>query len=153
MNFKEINELMKLTSQLKLEEVSIETQNIKLRIKGEKQNTIANNTLNIPSANFTEHTHHNNQNLDNIGKPDGDQNIIIKAPIVGTFYSAPSPTDPAYVKEGDIIKPKQVLCIIEAMKIFNEIESEISGRVVKVLVDNNAPIEFDQPLFEVEVIN
>ncbi|MGE9516217.1 MAG: acetyl-CoA carboxylase biotin carboxyl carrier protein [Solitalea-like symbiont of Tyrophagus putrescentiae] len=153
MNFKEINELMKLTSQLKLEEVSIETQNIKLKIKGEKQNIITNSPLNVSGATFTDHTQHNNQNTDNSNTPSNNQNIIIKAPIVGTFYSAPSPTDPPFVKQGDIIKPKQVLCIIEAMKIFNEIESEISGKIIKVLVDNNAPIEFDQPLFEVEVIN
>ncbi len=76
--------------------------------------------------------------------------ITIKSPMIGTFYRSSSPDKPAFVSVGDEIKPGQVICIVEAMKLFNEIESEVSGRVVKVLVDDASPVEYDQPLFLVE---
>lgn len=76
--------------------------------------------------------------------------VTIKSPMIGTFYRSPSPDKPSFVNVGDEIKQGQVLCIIEAMKLFNEIESEISGRIVKVLVDDASPVEYDQPLFLVE---
>lgn len=77
--------------------------------------------------------------------------IIIRSPMIGTFYRAPGPDKEPFVKVGDFIKKKQVLCIIEAMKLFNEIESEVEGKIVKILVENAQPVEYDQPLFEVEV--
>jgi acetyl-CoA carboxylase biotin carboxyl carrier protein len=76
--------------------------------------------------------------------------IEIKSPMVGTFYRSASPDKPAYVQIGDEIRPGSPLCIIEAMKLFNEIESEVSGRIVKILVDDSKPVEYDQPLFLVE---
>lgn len=76
--------------------------------------------------------------------------VIIKSPMIGTFYRSASPDKPSFVSIGDEIKPGQVICIVEAMKLFNEIESEISGRIIKVLVDDASPIEYDQPLFLVE---
>ena len=76
--------------------------------------------------------------------------ITIKSPMIGTFYRSASADKPVYVNIGDEIKQGQVLCIIEAMKLFNEIESEISGKIVKVLVDNSTPVEYDQPLFLVD---
>jgi len=79
-----------------------------------------------------------------------DNLVEIKAPMVGTFYHAPSPDAEPYVKEGDSIQPGRVLCIIEAMKLMNEIEAEISGRIVKIMVENAEPVEYDQPLFLIE---
>lgn len=76
----------------------------------------------------------------------------VKSPMIGTFYRSSSPDKPAFVSVGDEIKKGQVLCIIEAMKLFNEIESEVSGRIVKVLADDASPVEYDQPLFLVEAI-
>jgi acetyl-CoA carboxylase biotin carboxyl carrier protein len=76
--------------------------------------------------------------------------ITIKSPMIGTFYRASNPETPVFVNIGDEIKPGKVVCVIEAMKLFNEIESEISGKIVKVLVENATPVEFDQPLFLVE---
>ena len=78
--------------------------------------------------------------------------LTIKSPMIGTFYRSASPDKPLFVNVGDEIKTGTVVCIIEAMKLFNEIESEISGRIVKVLVDNASPVEYDQPLFLVEPI-
>ncbi len=76
--------------------------------------------------------------------------ITIKSPIIGTFYRKPSPDKPAFVEVGDTIAQGDVLCVIEAMKLFNDIESEVSGRVVKVLVEDSSPVEFDQPLFLID---
>jgi len=76
--------------------------------------------------------------------------ITIKSPMIGTFYRSSSPDKAAFAEVGDEIKSGQVICIIEAMKLFNEIESEVSGRIVKVLVENASPVEYDQPLFLVE---
>jgi len=84
------------------------------------------------------------------GKSDESKYVTIKSPMIGTFYRSSSPDKPPFVNVGDEIKPGKVICIIEAMKLFNEIESEVAGRIVKVLVDNSKPIEYDQPLFLVE---
>ncbi|RZK91360.1 MAG: acetyl-CoA carboxylase biotin carboxyl carrier protein, partial [Pedobacter sp.] len=78
--------------------------------------------------------------------------ITIKSPMIGTFYRSASPDKPSFVNVGDEIGTGKVVCIIEAMKLFNEIESEVSGRIVKILVDNASPVEYDQPLFLVEPI-
>jgi len=82
--------------------------------------------------------------------PANDKLITVKSPMIGTFYRSSSPDKPSFVNVGDDIKQGDVLCIIEAMKLFNEIESEISGKIVKVLVDDASPVEYDQPLFLVE---
>jgi acetyl-CoA carboxylase biotin carboxyl carrier protein len=76
--------------------------------------------------------------------------ITIKSPIIGTFYRKPSPDKPVFVEVGGTISKGDVLCVIEAMKLFNEIESEVSGKIVKILVDDMSPVEFDQPLFLVD---
>lgn len=81
---------------------------------------------------------------------DDSKYITVKSPIIGTFYRKPSPDKPAFVETGAKIKEGDVLCVIEAMKLFNEIESEVSGTIVKVLVDDASPVEFDQPLFLVD---
>lgn len=76
--------------------------------------------------------------------------VTIKSPIIGTFYRRPAPDKPMFVEVGDSINNGDVLCVIEAMKLFNEIESEVSGKIVKILVDDSSPVEFDQPLFLVD---
>ncbi|MCH9661080.1 MAG: acetyl-CoA carboxylase biotin carboxyl carrier protein [Bacteroidetes bacterium] len=81
---------------------------------------------------------------------DDSKYITIKSPIIGTLYRKPSPDKPTFVEVGDTVAVGDVLCIIEAMKLFNEIESEVSGKIVKVLVDDSSPVEFDQPLFLVD---
>ncbi|XZF15175.1 acetyl-CoA carboxylase biotin carboxyl carrier protein [Chitinophagaceae bacterium MMS25-I14] len=82
--------------------------------------------------------------------PAGSNLITIKSPMIGTFYRSPSPDKPMFANVGDEIAPGKVLCIIEAMKLFNEIESEVSGKIVKILIDDASPVEYDQPLFLVE---
>ena len=79
-----------------------------------------------------------------------DSNILLKSPMVGTFYAAPDPDSPPYAKVGDHIGPETTVCIVEAMKVFNQIPAEVSGRIIAVLVENGAPVEFGQPLFKVD---
>jgi acetyl-CoA carboxylase biotin carboxyl carrier protein len=81
---------------------------------------------------------------------ENDKYITVKSPIIGTFYRKPSPDKSVFVEVGDTVSPGGVLCVIEAMKLFNEIESEVSGKIVKVLVDDSSPVEFDQPLFLID---
>ncbi len=76
--------------------------------------------------------------------------VTVKSPMIGTFYRSPSPDKPAFINVGDSIKAGDVVCIIEAMKLFNEIESEVAGKVIKVLVDDNSPVEYDQPLYLID---
>ena len=83
-------------------------------------------------------------------KTDDSKYVTIKSPIIGTFYRRPSPDKPIFAEVGQDINEGDVLCIIEAMKLFNEIESEVSGKIVKILVDDASPVEFDQPLFLVD---
>ena len=83
------------------------------------------------------------------GQPSGTV-ALIKSPIVGTFYSAPDPDAPAFIKVGDHVGPETTVCIVEAMKVFNEIPAEISGKITAVLVENGSPVEFGQPLFRVD---
>lgn len=85
-------------------------------------------------------------------KADTSNYVTIKSPMIGTFYRSSNPETPAFVEVGDSVSEGKVVCIIEAMKLFNEIESEVSGRIVKVLVENATPVEYDQPLFLVEPI-
>ena len=81
---------------------------------------------------------------------ENDKYITVKSPIIGTFYRKPSPDKSVFVEVGDTVSPGSVLCVIEAMKLFNEIESEVSGKIVKALVDDSSPVEFDQPLFLID---
>ena len=81
---------------------------------------------------------------------ENDKFITVKSPIIGTFYRKPSPDKPTFVEVGQEINEGDVLCVVEAMKLFNEIESEVRGKIVKILVDDSTPVEFDQPLFLVD---
>ncbi len=83
------------------------------------------------------------------GADDSEQFVFIKSPTVGTFYAAPSPDDPPFVQVGDEVKPDTIVCIVEAMKVFNQIPAEVSGTIVEILVNNGDPVEYGQPLFKV----
>ena len=100
---------------------------------------------NLPLENTTESV--SSQSVD---IAEEDHLITIKSPIIGTFYRKSSPDKPNFIEIGDLISEGSVLCVVEAMKLFNEIESEYSGKIVKILVDDSSPVEFDQPLFVVD---
>ena len=152
MDIKQIQDLIRFVSKSGVNEVSIEQENFKITIKTNAVATIVN--ANIPDVSYTHAPAA--AAAPTAAAPalapvaDTSHYVTVKSPMIGTFYRSASPDKPLFVNVGDEIKPGTVLCIIEAMKLFNEIESEVSGRIVKILVDNASPVEYDQPLFLVE---
>ncbi len=158
MDIKQIQELIKFVSRSGVNEVSIEQKEFKITIKTNQPPTYVNASP-APAVQQIAPAHQAPANTIAVpaepkapAKDDSANYITIKSPMIGTFYRSSSPDKPLLINVGDEVKAGQVVCIIEAMKLFNEIESEISGRVVKVLVDNASPVEYDQPLFLVEPI-
>jgi acetyl-CoA carboxylase biotin carboxyl carrier protein len=165
MDIKQIQNLIKFVAKSGASEVKLEMDDVKITIKtgsedsGERaviqqvpmgmpqQQVIPQQQQPVqPAAQQTQAT---SESTNNEAK-ENDKYVTIKSPIIGTFYRKPSPDKPAFVEVGDSVNEGDVLCTIEAMKLFNEIESEISGKIVKVLVDDSSPVEFDQPLFLVD---
>lgn len=159
MDIKQIQELIKFVSRSGVNEVSIEQEDFKITIKTNQPPTYQAQTaqpiqpVSTPAIVVTPASPVETKPAAAAAvKDDSSSYITVKSPMIGTFYRSSSPDKPLLVNVGDEIKAGQVVCIIEAMKLFNEIESEISGRIVKVLVDNASPVEYDQPLFLVEPI-
>jgi acetyl-CoA carboxylase biotin carboxyl carrier protein len=158
MELKEIKELIKLVAEAGVSAVEVEKGDFKLSIKKvEEKTTIVQSSapimhapVSMPAAPAPQATERMEAPASKTETISGANLITIKSPMIGTFYKSSSPDKPAFVQVGDEIKPGKVLCIVEAMKLFNEIESEVSGKIVKVLVDNASPVEYDQPLFLVE---
>ena len=155
MDFKEIQELIKLINKQDIKEISIERKDFKLNIitgSDEPQMVLAPAAAPqviaapapIAAAAATPAAPPASEEAAN------DNYITIKSPMIGTFYRKPSPDKDVFVNVGDSIAEGDVICIVEAMKLFNEIESEVSGKLVKILVDDMSPIEYDQPLFLVD---
>ena len=161
MNFKQIQQLIKFVARTGVSEVNIENSNIKINIKG---NTKGENSQVVQQPVISQiqpvqpvESVQSPPNLTPIANDNSvvtaneESNLItIKSPIIGTFYRKPSPDKDNFVEVGDQISEGQTLCVIEAMKLFNEIESDVSGKIVKILVDDSSPVEFDQPLFLIE---
>ena len=161
MDLKDIQELIKFVAKSGATEVDLEIDNVKISIKSPPkkrrgavdenpifiqhetttpQEQVAPPVTKAPAAEETrEVTNESNENL-----------ITVKSSMIGTFYRSSSPEKPPFVSVGDTINTGDTICIIEAMKLFNEIESEVSGKIVKILVDDATPVEFDQPLFLVD---
>lgn len=156
MELKEIKELIKLVSEAGVSEVEVERGDFKIAIKKVEEKVFVQSTAPVMQPQVVMSAPAAPSAPANPVAPPAPVNdhasnlITIKSPMIGTFYKSSSPDKPAFVGVGDEIKPGKVLCIVEAMKLFNEIESEISGRIVKVLVENASPVEYDQPLFLVE---
>jgi len=154
MDIKQIQELIRFVAKSGVNEVAIEQQDFKITIKTNQVQTIVNAT--VPQAPVAAPVLPQAQPV--AAAPaaapaeDTSNYITVKSPMIGTFYRSASPDKPLFVNVGDEIKTGTVICIIEAMKLFNEIESEVSGRIVKILVDNASPVEYDQPLFLVEPV-
>lgn len=157
MDIKQIQDLIKFVSKSGVNEVSIEEKDFKITIKTNQEPTFVTASVPAPIAAPVAQVAQApiaTQPAAPAPTTAADQSnyITIKSPMIGTFYRSSSPDKPNFVSVGDEITTGQVLCIIEAMKLFNEIESEVSGRIVKVLIDNSSPVEYDQPLFLVEPI-
>ena len=171
MDLKELQDFIKFIVRSGATEVEVETEDLKLSIKtpskGKAQHeqpiiqqvAVPQQTMGVmPAAQMPATVLPQQQNMANIEqvantakKEEVDSNYItIKAPMVGTFYRKPAPNKPDFANVGDNITPGKVVCIIEAMKLFNEIEAEVSGKIVKILVDDATPVEFDQALFLID---
>ena len=137
MKIKEIQEIINFIKKSDLDDVSIETNYASVEKPKEVKAPTQQIPIESPEKEVKKEETTNN-------------NTIIKSPMIGTFYRSPNPESDPFVSEGDSIKVGQTICIVEAMKLFNDIESEVSGKIVKILVDDNSPVEFDQPLFEID---
>ncbi|RIA11061.1 acetyl-CoA carboxylase biotin carboxyl carrier protein [Flavobacteriaceae bacterium MAR_2010_72] len=158
MDIKEIQNLIKFVAKSGASEVKLEMDDIKITIRtgsddrGEGTTYVQQIPVGTPVA-AQAPVQQTQQAPAASPAPASDENskyITIKSPIIGTFYRKPAPDKPMFVEVGSTIKAGDVLCVIEAMKLFNEIESEVSGKIVKILVDDSSPVEFDQPLFLVD---
>jgi acetyl-CoA carboxylase biotin carboxyl carrier protein len=158
MDFKQIQELIKMVNKSNIGEVTIEQKDFKVTVK-QKEDNITQVVSAAPvvaaplpmAAAAPVSTSAPAAAPAAAPKPADAGNLItIKSPMIGTFYRKSSPDKPNFVEIGTDVAPGKVVCIIEAMKLFNEIECEVKGRIVKVLVDDASPVEFDQPLFLVE---
>ena len=162
MDFKQIQELIKLVNDSNIGEVTIEQKEFKITIRQKEEQITqvlaTSGPMNygqlpqqfqpqaLPSAPAS--SPEQAQSSSPISAP--ANTVTIKSPMIGTFYRKPSPDKPTFVEVGDEVIPGKVVCVIEAMKLFNEIESEVKGKIVKVLVEDASPVEYDQPLFLVE---
>lgn len=161
MKAKEIQEILDFIAASGLAEVNIETEQFKIAVK--RHSELPANVLPVtqqvvqPLQPVVQQTVATTKTQEKVEKSsesstgDNSKIVTVKSPMIGTFYRASGPDTPAFANVGDEIKKGQVVCIIEAMKLFNEIESEYEGRIVKVLVENASPVEFDQPLFQIEL--
>jgi len=160
MDFKQIQELIKLVNDSNIGEVTIEQKEFRLTIKQKEEPVTQMIAAPMQSAVYSQQQAPQQLPQQTTQTPDADKpkaeastpsnTITIKSPMIGTFYRRPSPDKPNFVEIGDEVTPGKVVCIIEAMKLFNEIESEVKGKIVKMLVEDASPVEYDQPLFLVE---
>jgi acetyl-CoA carboxylase biotin carboxyl carrier protein len=158
MDIREIQNLIKFVAKSGATEVKLEMDDFKITIKTTTEGTESTTTYvqQMPMQTAPQMLAPQvaaSAISDAVIAPASDENskyITVKSPIIGTFYRKPAPDKPMFVEVGTTIEKGDVLCVIEAMKLFNEIESEVSGKIVKILVDDSSPVEFDQPLFLVD---
>ena len=159
MKTSEIRDLIDFISKSGLNEVDIETKELKLHVKREPDQKVFKSTPVVaPVAAPTQVYSQPPPQVSSPARPEktggtessGKKTVEIKSPMIGTFYRSSSPDTPAFVSVGDKVTKGQTVCIIEAMKLFNEIESEVSGTIIKAMVENSTPVEYDQVLFVVE---
>jgi acetyl-CoA carboxylase biotin carboxyl carrier protein len=161
MDFKQIQELIKLINKSNIGEVTIEEKGFKITVKQKEEHiqVLSAPMQSQPVAMSYQQPGVSPTRTDGGPVSNGksktseaavDNLITIKSPMIGTFYRSSAPDKPSFVNIGDETEPGKVVCIIEAMKLFNEIESEVKGKIVKVLVEDASPVEFDQPLFLVD---
>jgi len=159
MDLKEIQNLIKFVANSGVAEVKLETGDVKITIRTTLEGNSPDVTYvqQMPAQNMLQQAAAPQQiapaGTSAAPAPAADDNskyITVKSPIIGTFYRKPAPDKPVFTEVGSTISKGDVLCVIEAMKLFNEIESEVSGKIVKILVDDMSPVEFDQPLFLVD---
>jgi acetyl-CoA carboxylase biotin carboxyl carrier protein len=152
MNLKEIKELIDVLKDSDVTEIELEKAGTRIKIK---KGAAGRERVPAPRAGELPAVEPPAQAAAPLAEPQGEvqKNLfVVNSPIVGTFYRAPTPDAAVYVEVGDVVKKGQILCIIEAMKLMNEIEAEVSGKIVAALVENAQPVEYGEPLFHIEPI-
>jgi acetyl-CoA carboxylase biotin carboxyl carrier protein len=153
MDIKQIQELVKLINKTNIGEITIEEEGVKITVKQKKepaQTIIAGTAAPAYAPAPAAPAPATPVAAKPPAEPKADNLVTIKSPMIGTFYRQAGPGKPIFAAVGDEVTPGKVVCIIEAMKLFNEIESEVKGKIVKVLVEDASPVEYDQPLFLVD---
>lgn len=153
MDIKQIQELVKLINKTNIGEITIEEEGVKITVKQKKdpvQHIVANAAPAYAAPAAAPAAAPPPATAKPAAEPKADNLLTIKSPMIGTFYRQAGPGKPVFASVGDEVTPGKVVCIIEAMKLFNEIESEVKGKIVKVLVEDASPVEYDQPLFLVD---
>jgi acetyl-CoA carboxylase biotin carboxyl carrier protein len=152
MDLKEIQNLIKFVANSGVAEVKLEMDDVKITIRTTIEGNATETTYiqQMPAQQSVAPVAIVAAQVETVETAAESKYITIKSPIIGTFYRKPSPDKPLFVEVGSTIAKGDVLCVIEAMKLFNEIESEVSGKIVKILIDDMSPVEFDQPLFLVD---
>ncbi|WP_159949093.1 acetyl-CoA carboxylase biotin carboxyl carrier protein [Polaribacter septentrionalilitoris] len=155
MDIKEIQNLIKFVAKSGASEVKLEMEDVKLTIRTGSGKTETTIVQAAPMQNVPQQVAAPAQPVAAPAEPaktesENSKYVTVKSPIIGTFYRKPAPDKPNFVDVGSEISTGDTVCVIEAMKLFNEIESEVSGKIIKVLVDDSSPVEFDQPLFLVD---
>ena len=152
MNMREIKEMLQLMEDHKLSELEIDKDGLKIKFKKGGFDRLETQFVTAPrSSAQIPASHHPPSSISSSASETLPSNgTVVKSPMVGTFYGSPAPDQPPYVSAGSKIKEGDVLCIVEAMKLMNEIKAEFSGEIIEVLVKNGQPIEFDQPLFKIK---
>jgi acetyl-CoA carboxylase biotin carboxyl carrier protein len=148
MNVKELKEMITLMQENGLTELELEKNGMKIRLKKGGAGGIAPEVFNAPASSIVRSTAP--PEIPGKGPIEEEGVTVVRSPMVGTFYVAPAPDVAPYVSQGKEVKEGDVICIIEAMKLMNEIKAEISGRISDILVKNGQPVEFDQPLFKIQ---
>lgn len=152
-NLKEIQDFLENLAKTDLYKVEIKTDELELNVQLKPKvtvTTLSSPTVQQPVIQQTPQQISTTSQKSETENTEDDGLIAIKSPMVGTFYRKPNPESPAFVEVGQTVKNGDIVCIVEAMKLFNEIETETSGEIVKILVDDGQPVEFDQPLFLVK---
>jgi acetyl-CoA carboxylase biotin carboxyl carrier protein len=154
MDLKQIQDLVKMVNKSTISELTIEEKEFKITIKQKEDKYVTAAPMQqiqaMPAVSAPMPVASAPAAAPAAAPKSADNLLTIKSPMIGTFYRKPGPDKPNFVEEGDEVRNGKVVCIIEAMKLFNEIESEVSGKIVKILVEDSTPVEFDQPLFLVE---
>lgn len=161
MDQNQIKELIKLVNQTEIGEIKIQNGDFKISIrrKDYQKKQMVSGAVAMPTSNVISQpattaaaveNKEEKQASNNIVAENNDKYLTMRSPMIGSFYRSPGPDKEPFIKVGDQVEKGQVLCMIEAMKLFNEIESEFSGTIIKVLIDNASPVEYDQPLFLID---
>ena len=152
MDIKEIQNLIKFVAKSGAYEVEIEKKDFKITIKTSSNSSTTIKSLPVAQTLSNEQNSHviSNQEDNNDNQTENDKYTVIKSPMIGTFFRKSGPDKPVFLDVGSEVKKGETMCVIEAMKLFNEIESEMNCKIIKILVEDETPVEFDQPLFLVD---